>query len=214
MTAVKPQTILYGFWLSSCTWRVRAALHLKKIPYEERSVDILHEKAQLTDQYRAINPSQKVPALCIDGATLVESMAIIEYLDETRPEPPLKPPSPLQRARMQEICETVVSGIQPLQNIGLKGYFETEDKYTAFTKYWTERGLQSLEELLTKSAGTYCVGDQFTKADLCLVPQLYNAVTRHKLDLGKYRTVSQLYEKLLKEQSFEETHPKKVRNSN
>lgn len=76
-------------------------------------------------------------------------------------------------------CEqTIVSGIQPLQNIGLKGYFETEDKYTILTKRWTERGLQSLEELLKNSAGTYSVGDQITKADLCLVPQVYNAVTR------------------------------------
>ncbi|XP_047515086.1 probable maleylacetoacetate isomerase 1 isoform X2 [Pieris napi] len=197
-------TILYGYWLSSCTWRVRAAMNLKKMTFEERSIDIVREKAQLTEQFRAINPSQKVPALFVDGATIVESMAIIDYLDDTRPDPPLKPSTPLQRARMQEICE-------PLQNIGLKRYFETEDKYTVFTKHWTERGLQSLEELFKNSAGAYSVGDQMTKADLCLVPQVYNAVTRHKLDLGKYPILSKLYEKLLKEESFRKTHPMIVR---
>ncbi|XP_022115816.2 probable maleylacetoacetate isomerase 1 [Pieris rapae] len=200
-------TILYGYWLSSCTWRVRAAMHLKKMTFEERSIDIVREKAQLTEQFRKINPSQKVPALFVDGATIVESMAIIEYLDDTRPDPPLKPITPLQRARMQEICEIIVSGIQPLQNIGLKRFFETEDKFTVFTKHWTERGLQSLEVLLKNSAGGYSVGNQMTKADLCLVPQVYNAVTRHKLDLGKYPILSKLYEKLLKEESFRKTHP-------
>ncbi|XP_045513871.1 probable maleylacetoacetate isomerase 1 isoform X2 [Pieris brassicae] len=198
-------TILYGYWLSSCTWRVRVAMHLKNMAFEERSIDIVREKAQLTPQFRAINPSQKVPALFVDGATIVESMAIIDYLDDTRPDPPLKPSTPLQRARMQEICE-------PLQNIGLKSYFETDDKYTVFTKHWTERRLQSLEELLKNSAGAYSVGDQMTKADLCLVPQVYNAVTRHKLDLGKYPIVSKLYEKLLKEESFRKTHPMIVKD--
>ncbi|CAG4924528.1 unnamed protein product [Colias eurytheme] len=209
--AGKTPTILYGFWLSSCTWRVRAALHLKKIPYEERSVDIVQKQAHLSEQFRAIHPSQKVPALIIDDDTIVESMAIINYLEDTRPTPTLTPPTPLLKARMQEICETVVSGIQPLQNIGLKSYFDSEDKYKAFTKHWTKRGLQSLEKLLQNSAGSFCIGDQLTKADLCLVPQVFNAVTRHELELGEYPILSKLYEKLLKEETFEETHPNNVR---
>ncbi|XP_045455687.1 probable maleylacetoacetate isomerase 1 [Melitaea cinxia] len=213
MTAIvsESRAVLYGFWLSSCTWRVRATLQLKNIAYVEQPVDIIRERSQLTDEYRAVNPSQKVPALVIDGATLVESMAIIQYLEETRPKPSLLPNTPLLRARMREICETVVSGIQPLQNIGLLSHFHSEDQYKQFTKYWTERGLQTLEELLQKSAGKFCVNDQLSMADVCLVPQLYNAVTRHKLGLDKFPTVSKLYETLLKEKTFSETHPKNIK---
>ncbi|CAH0722398.1 unnamed protein product, partial [Brenthis ino] len=175
--AAEGRALLYGFWLSSCSWRVRAALILKGVPFEERRVDIIRECKHLTDEYKSINPSQKVPALVIDGATLVESMAILQYLEDTRPKPTLQPNTPLHRARMREICETVVSGIQPLQNIGIRAHFDTEDRYKKFTRYWTARGLQTLEELLQKSAGRYCVGDRLTMADLCLVPQLYNAST-------------------------------------
>ncbi|XP_026764249.1 probable maleylacetoacetate isomerase 1 isoform X2 [Galleria mellonella] len=205
------RAILYGFWSSSCSWRVRAGLNLKSIVFEERNIDIVKEQSQLTDKYKNINPSQKVPALIIDGQTLVESMAILQYLEDTRPEPRLTPNDPLQKARMREICETIVSGIQPLQNIGLKSHFTTEYQYQQFTKYWCDRGLQTLENLLQKTTGLYCVGDQITMADLCLVPQLFNATTRLELSLDKYPTLSRLYKNLLKEKVFEETHPKAVR---
>ncbi|KAJ8734658.1 hypothetical protein PYW08_013908 [Mythimna loreyi] len=206
------RAVLYAFWLSSCSWRVRAALHLKRIPFEERPVDIVKENQQLTDEYRSINPNQKVPALLIDNETLVESMAIVQYLEDTRPEPALTPKSPLQKARMRELCEIVVSGIQPLQNVGLRPQFETTEQYVKFTKYWTDRGLKILEDMLQKTSGKYCVGDQLTIADLCLVPQLYNAITRHKLDISKYPTVSKLYHELLKEKVFQETHPEKLKS--
>ncbi|XP_072935941.1 uncharacterized protein [Epargyreus clarus] len=208
------RAILYGFWLSSCTWRVRTALRIKNVDFEERTVDIVKARDQKTQTYRAINPAQKVPALMIDGETIVESMAILQYLEDTRPEPALVPKSPILRARMREICETVVSGIQPLQNLGLKPHFETETQYTNFTKYWTNRGLQTLEDLLEKTAGKFCVGDEISQADLCLVPQLFNAVTRHGLDLEKYPTVSRLYKELLNEKAFSETHPKVIKMRN
>ncbi|PZC72103.1 hypothetical protein B5X24_HaOG200237 [Helicoverpa armigera] len=206
------RAIMYGYYLSSCSWRVRAALQYKRIPFEERSVDIVKARQQSTEEYRAINPAQKVPALVIDNVTLVESMAILQYLEDTRPEPTLTPKTPLLRAKMTELCEIVVSGIQPLQNVGLRPHFESLQKYQKFTKYWTERGLQTLEDLLQKSAGKYCVGDQITMADICLVPQLYNAVSRHELDLSKYPTVSKLYQTLLNENFFQQTHPEKVKS--
>ncbi|CAH0699181.1 unnamed protein product [Spodoptera exigua] len=206
------RAILYAYWLSSCSWRVRAALHLKGIPFEERSIDIVKTNQQKTEQFRAINPAEKVPALIIDNVTLVESMAIVQYLEDTRPEPALTPKTPVLRARMRELCEAVVSGIQPLQNIGLRSHFDTTEQYTKFTKYWTDRGLKTLEDLLQKTSGKCCVGDQITLADLCFVPQLYNAVTRHALDISKYPTVSKLYESLLKEKVFRETHPENVKS--
>nr|AWX68895.1 glutathione S-transferase zeta 2 [Heortia vitessoides] len=209
------KAILYGFKLSSCSWRVRACLVLKKIPFEERSVDIMRERAQLSDQYRAINPAQKVPTLVIDGETFVESMAIIQYLEDTRPSPALTPSTPVQKARMREICETIVSGIQPLQNVGLKPHFDTEEQYNRFSKYWCDRGLQTLEEHLKKTSGQYCMGDKITIADLCLVPQLFNlthnAVTRHSKHPTVTPTVSKLYESLLFQRVFKETLKKSVK---
>ncbi|RVE43514.1 hypothetical protein evm_011848 [Chilo suppressalis] len=209
MTAEK--VILYGYKFSSCSWRVRAALHLKGISFEERPVDIVRNLGQLSEEYRAINPAQKVPALVIDGETLVESMAILQYLEDTRPEPKLTPSSPLGKARMLEICETIVSGIQPLQNSGIKRHFETEEQYNKFTQHWCDRGLRTLEDLLSKRSGRYCVGDQLTLADLCLVPQLFNATTRLQLTLDKYPTLSNLYEMLLEENIFKQTHPKNIK---
>nr|ABQ02262.1 glutathione S-transferae zeta 2 [Bombyx mori] len=205
---VENRVILHAYWLSSCSWRVRAMLHAKSIPFEERPVDIVKTGKQLTEEYRAINPAQKVPALEIDGVTLVESTAIIQYIEDTRPEPKLMPDTALQRARMREICETIVSGIQPLQNFGLKKHLGTEEKFLSFTKYWTERGLQTLNDLLAKTSGAYCIGDQITLADICLVPQIYNGVSRHKLDLKTYPIVSKVYENLLKEELYQATHPK------
>ncbi|XP_041974199.1 probable maleylacetoacetate isomerase 1 isoform X2 [Aricia agestis] len=208
--------VLYGFWLSSCTWRVRAALHYKGIPYEEKQVDIVKSREQLSAEYRSISPSQKVPALVVDGVTLVESMAILQYLEDTYPKPSLLPSTPLLKARMREICETVVSGIQPLQNVGLASHFSTEQQYKDFTKYWTLRGLETLEDLLktSSSSGQFCVGDHLTMADLCLVPQVYNALSRHNVDLAKFPTVAVLYDTLLKMPALRDTRPEIVRGKN
>ncbi|GBP41733.1 Probable maleylacetoacetate isomerase 1 [Eumeta japonica] len=106
-------------------------------------------------------------------------MAILQYLEDTRPLPSLWPSDPLQRARVREICETVVSGIQPLQNVGLKKYFSSADQFQTFAQTIAQRGLQTLEELLKNSSGgKYCVGDQLTAADICFVPQIFNAAGR------------------------------------
>nr|UYI58589.1 glutathione S-transferase 18 [Grapholita molesta]WDQ36054.1 glutathione S-transferase zeta-2 [Grapholitha molesta] len=207
------KTVLYAFWASSCSWRVRAALVTKRLTFEERHIDIVKEKQQATESYRTICPSQKVPALVIDGVTLVESMAILQYLEDTRPHPSLEPATPLLKARMREIVETVVAGIQPLQNVGLRDSFPDESQYTQFVRHWTARGLRTLEQLLSKSPRDrmYCVGDQLTFADLCLLPQVYNAVGRHKINIKEYPTVAQLYEALLNEDVFATTHPEKVK---
>ncbi|XP_048005540.1 probable maleylacetoacetate isomerase 1 [Leguminivora glycinivorella] len=207
------KAILYAFWASSCSWRVRAALVAKRLAFEERPIDIVKKKHHKTESYRAICPSQKVPALVIDGETLVESMAILQYLEETRPQPSLSPATPLLRARMREIVETIVAGIQPLQNVGLRGSFEHEEEYTKFVRSWTVRGLETLEDLLSRTARDrmYCVGDQLSYADLCLVPQVFNAVSRHKININTFPTVSKLYEALLKDNVFAATHPEKVK---
>ncbi|XP_053601685.1 probable maleylacetoacetate isomerase 1 [Plodia interpunctella] len=202
--------ILYGFRFSSCSWRVRAALHIKGIPFVEKNVDIVKQLSHLCEEYRRINPAQKVPSLVIDGETVVESMAILQYIEDTRPRPSLTPDKPLSKTRMREICETIVSGIQPLQNVSLRSWFECEEKYLQKGRQVIDRGLQTLEALLQKSAGSYCVGDQLTMADLCLVPQVFNATNRFKMNVDNYVTVSKLYQKLLEEETFKATHPKNV----
>nr|UEN71125.1 glutathione S transferase-Z2 [Glyphodes pyloalis] len=201
------KAILYGYRFSSCSWRVRAALLAKRIPFEEQTVDIVRARSQLTEEYRAINPAQKVPALVIDGVTIVESLAIIQYLEDKRPEPALTPKLPLDKARMIEICQTVVSGIQPLQNIGLKQYFNNDDEYLKFSLHWSERGLKTLDELLRRTAGTHCVGNHLSIADLCLVPQLFNLTNRFKMDISKYTTVAKLNNQLLAQDIFIQSHP-------
>ncbi|XP_073942025.1 probable maleylacetoacetate isomerase 1 [Choristoneura fumiferana] len=207
------RVILYAYWASSCSWRVRAALQAKHIPFEEQGIDIIKEMQQLTESYRNINPAQKVPALVIDDVTIVESMAIIQYLEETRPQPSLLPDTPLLRARMREVVETVVSGIQPLQVPNIKAYFATDAEYTKFTHDFIIKGLKTLEALLSNTAGKFCIGDQLTMADVCLVPQLYNAFERHKVpaDAAAYPTVLKLYASLLNEKVFASTHPVQVK---
>ncbi|MEE6521629.1 hypothetical protein FKM82_019892 [Ascaphus truei] len=115
-SAQKP--LLYGYFRSSCSWRVRIALALKGIEYDQRPINLIKDGGvQLSDEYKEVNPMQQVPALRIDGVTLSQSLAIIQYLDETRPEPPLLPRDPKKRAQVRMISDHIVSGIQPLQNL-------------------------------------------------------------------------------------------------
>lgn len=110
----------------------------------------------------------------LDGHTLVESIAIMHYLEETRPQPPLLPADPYDRCKVREICEIIVSGIQPLQNLGLLTHIDAE-KRMDWAQHWIMRGFDAIEKLLSASAGRYCVGDQISMADCCLVPQVFNA---------------------------------------
>ncbi|XP_018431174.1 PREDICTED: maleylacetoacetate isomerase [Nanorana parkeri] len=117
-SAEKP--LLFGYFRSSCTWRVRIALALKGIEYDQQPVNLIKDGGQqLTDDYKRVNPMLQVPALRIDGVTLSQSLAIIEYLEETRPSPALLPRDPVQRARCRIISDHITSGIQPLQNLSL-----------------------------------------------------------------------------------------------
>ncbi|XP_011700261.1 PREDICTED: probable maleylacetoacetate isomerase 2 [Wasmannia auropunctata] len=174
------QAVLYSYWRSSCSWRIRIMLHLKEIPYDIKPINLIRDGTgeQHSDEFRKINPLEKVPALHIDNYTLIESMNILQYLEETRPTPPLMPTDPIKRARVREICEIIVSGIQPLQNIGLLSYLGEERK-EEWPQHWITRGFIAVEKLLSSSAGKYCVGDEITLADCCLVPQVYNARKFH-----------------------------------
>ncbi|XP_073465221.1 maleylacetoacetate isomerase isoform X1 [Aquarana catesbeiana] len=200
---VKP--LLFGYFRSSCTWRVRIALALKGIQYDQQPINLIKDGGQqLTDEFKRVNPMLQVPALRIDGVTLSQSLAIIEYLEETRPSPALLPRDPVQRARCRMISDHITSGIQPLQNLAVLK--KVGDGSQEWAQHFITRGFQALEQLLQDTAGRYCVGDEVTMADLCLVPQVANA-DRFKVDMAPYPTISRINQSLMKLEAFQVSHP-------
>jgi maleylacetoacetate isomerase len=186
---------LYQYWRSSSSWRVRWALAIKDIAFDSVAVNLL-DNEQRADAHDARNPARYVPALAIDGRVLAESVAILEYLDETRPTPALYPRDAWLRARVRQVVETVNSGIQPLQNLSVlqrhaEGDAAAQKQWAA---YFNDRGMHVLERLLceidaeTGRAGTFAVGDAISAADLFIVPQVYSA-RRFGVDVAKYPRV-------------------------
>lgn len=180
---LRPAPILYGYWRSSASYRVRMALNLKGIAYEGRYVHLVRDGGQhLTPDYRAINPQGQVPTLVHGNRTLIQSMAILEYLEEVAPTPPLLPGDPDGRARVRGLCNVIACDTHPLNNLAVLKYLVgtlgvDEDAKTAWYRHWVARGLDAFERLLTGSddTGRYCHGDTPTLADCCLLPQVYNA---------------------------------------
>ncbi|XP_067311167.1 maleylacetoacetate isomerase isoform X2 [Pseudorasbora parva] len=202
-TQVKP--VLYGYYRSSCSWRVRIAFALKGIEYEQKPVNLIKDGGlQLTDQFKLINPMQQVPAVTIDGITLSQSLAIIQYIEETRPEPRLLPADPKQRAHVRIICDIIASGIQPLQNLYVIQKIGAEK--VQWAQHFINRGFEALEPILKQTAGKYCVGDEISMADVCLVPQVYNA-ERFKVDMSQFPTIRRLNQTLTEIDAFKVSHP-------
>ncbi|KAI1895525.1 hypothetical protein AGOR_G00107150 [Albula goreensis] len=197
--------VLHGYFRSSCSWRVRIALALKGIEYDQAPVNLIKDGGQqLTDQFKALNPMQQVPAFTIDGITLSQSLAIILYIEETRPGPRLFPTDPHKRAQVRMISDLIVSGIQPLQNLYVLQKIGAEK--VQWAQHFILRGFEALEPLLKQTAGKYCVGDEISVADICLVPQVYNA-ERFKVDISQFPTIKRLNETLLEVEAFKASHP-------
>src|SRR3990167_1826754 len=162
--------------------------------------------------FLAINPSGLVPALWIDGNLLTESMAIAEYLEETRPENfPLLPKDSYQRAVVRRICEHVNAGIQPMQNLRLLDKISEDYKAdkAEWTAYWNKRGHDSLEEILKDHAGIYCVGDNLSLADVFFYPQMYSGVQRFGVRKDDYVHLKRVFDNLLKLEEFRAADPEK-----
>ncbi|XP_064624073.1 probable maleylacetoacetate isomerase 2 [Lineus longissimus] len=200
--AAKP--LLYSYFRSSCSWRVRIALALKGIEYETKALHLV-KGDQRSDDYKEVNPIGQVPSLVIDGHTLTQSLAILEYLEETRPDVPILPKDPAKRAEARAIAELIGSGIQPIQNLSVLQYVGDEKKME-WAKHWIDRGFQALEKMLAKTAGKYCSGDDLTVADLCLVPQVYNA-NRFKVDMSKFPVILRVHAELEQLEAFKAAHP-------
>jgi maleylacetoacetate isomerase len=201
---------LYHYWRSSSSWRVRMALDWKGIPYEAFPVSLLDGEAEGSEHLRR-NPAGFVPVLEIPGSHgpyLTESLAIIEYLEETHPGlPALLPGSPENRARIRALAEVINAGTQPIQNIPvLERHSRDPAEQKAWAREFIARGLETYEKLCAPLAKTYSVGDAFSLADLCLIPQVYNA-ERYQVDLRQFPVISAIDARCRSLAVFESSHP-------
>jgi maleylpyruvate isomerase len=202
---------LYSYFRSSAAYRVRIALNLKGLAYETVSVHLVKEGGHnRRPEFRAINPQMRVPALIAPtGDVLIQSLAIIEYLDETHPEPPLLPQDPIARAQARALAEIVACDIHPLNNIGALRYLKRElhqeqAAIDAWYHHWVLAGFEALEALVRP--GPYACGGAVTVADLCLVPQVYNA-RRLNVPLDKFPKIVAIDTACLALPAFDRARP-------
>ena len=208
---------LYGFWRSLATYRVRVALALKGLKAEEISIDLLKGK-QLTDDYLAVNPQGVVPALVLDqdGSPLFQSLAILEYLDETQPQPPLLPKDPRGRARVRGLALIAAADGHPLITPRIRNYLEKEMRQDEAARnrwlaHWTMRALEAIESDLMsdRETGRYCHGDQLTIADICVVSQLIGALAYFNCDTSTVPRAMRIYNQCMEIDAFAKAHPLK-----
>lgn len=202
---------LYGYFRSSAAYRVRIALNLKKIPHETAAIHLTRGGGvQFSDAFAKINPQKRVPALALStGETLIQSLAIIEYLDEVYPEPPLLPADAITRAQVRAISQIVACDIHPLNNLVALNYLKGPLKHDQaaadeWYRHWVVQGFQAIEELL--HPGPYAFGSHVTLADLCLVPQVFNA-RRFKVDMAKYPKIEAADAACMKLPAFDRARP-------
>jgi maleylacetoacetate isomerase len=180
---------LYGYWRSSAAYRVRLALAWKGLDYASIPIDLRHGDQSAPD-YLARAPQGLVPLLLDGAAALTQSLAIIEYLDETRPDPPLLPRDPVGRALVRGAAQTIACDIHPINNLRVLRYLKhplghNQSEIDVWARHWIAEGLTALEQFAARFGGQFVYGDSLSMADLCLVPQLYNA-RRVELDLAGY----------------------------
>ena len=208
---------LYGFWRSLATYRVRVAMALKGLHAEEISIDLLKGK-QHTDEYKAVNPQGVVPALILDegGPPLFQSLAILEYLEETQPQPALLPREPRGRARVRGLALIAAADGHPLIVPRVRNFLEKEMKVeesrrNLWLAHWTLQALEAIEGHLAKESetGRYCHGDELTLADICVVSQMIGALAYFSCDTSGVPTVMRVYNECMKEKAFADAHPLK-----
>ena len=205
---------LYNYFRSSASYRVRIALNLKGLPYEYLSVHLLKDGGQqLAPSFRALNPESLVPVLDDDGEVLTQSLAIIEYLEETRPAPPLLPRDAAERAYVRGIALAIACEIHPLNNLRVLRYLvktlgASEEQKNAWYRHWVEQGLASIEARLVaeQRSGRYALGDAVTLADVFIVPQIFNA-QRMDCNLDAVPTVMRIFDNCMQLPAFVDAQP-------
>ena len=203
---------LHGFFRSSASYRVRIALAMKGLSYDQ-SFYVLRKGEQRSPAYLELNPQGLVPALELDdGQVLTQSLAMLEYLDETHPEPPLLPKDPVARAHVRAFAMAIACDLHPVQNLlvlnAVRALGQDDAGVNAWAKRVNDDGLAACEKLLEGSKGPFCFGDRPTMADICLVPQLVNA-RRFGCDLGGYKRLLEAEAACMKLPAFSDTAPQK-----
>ena len=202
---------LYGYFRSSAAYRVRIALNHKKLPYEQSAVHLTRDGGwQWTDEFQKINPQKRVPALALDGGdVLLQSLATIEYIDETHPEPPLLPKNAVERAHVRAVAQIIACDIHPINNLAVLNYLKgklgrSQAEADEWYRHWVAQGFDAVEALLRPNP--YAFGAQVTLADVCLVPQVFNA-RRLKTDMGKYPKIAAVEAACQKLAAFDKARP-------
>jgi len=207
------KVILYNYFRSSTSYRVRIALNHKGIQYDYKPIHLLNNGGeQHSPEFRRINPQGEVPALVHRGKVIAQSMAIVEYLEEVFPNCPLLPVNdPWARSRVRQICENINSFLHPVNNLKILQYLEAKHGYDLAQKevwfqHWAQQGLEALEKLIGETHGKFCMGDTLTLADTFLIPQLFSC-KRFKVDLSSYSILNKINENCQPLESFKKSHP-------
>jgi maleylacetoacetate isomerase len=201
---------LYSYWRSTTSYRVRAALNLKRLAYDTVSVDLVAGDQRASD-YAAINPGKGVPTLVLDdGTVLTQSMAIVEYLDAVHPAPRLIPENPLERARVTAVAHTVALDIHPVNNLRLIGQLKskfdaTPEQAIDWMRHWMHEGFSAVEALLPDS-DAFAFGDAPNIADICITAQVYNA-RRWGVDLDDFPNIARIEQLCLNTSAIADAHP-------
>ena len=205
-----PRAILYDYFRSSASYRARIALNLKGIEYEQRSIN-LAAGAQKDESYRELNPQGFVPMLEMDGHRITQSLAICNYVNSIVPDPPFMPADAADRAHVLALALTVACDIHPLNNLRVLKYLNSEfdaseDAKDDWYRHWVAEGLTALEAMAAPRAGAWLFGDEPSVADICLIPQLYNA-RRFSVPLDAFPTLRRVDETASGNPAFAAAHP-------
>ncbi|MGI9278250.1 MAG: maleylacetoacetate isomerase [Endozoicomonas sp.] len=205
---------LYSYFRSSAAYRVRIALNLKKLDHELIPVNLLKSE-QTGDEYKSIHPQGLVPTLEVENDTLIQSMAILEWLEETCPEPAIIPGDAWQRARIRSLANIISCDVHPLNNLRILKYLKSEfevsdDQKSAWYQHWIKTGFDAFEQQLGDDS--FCIGDTPTLADICLTPQVYNAL-RFNVPLTDYPKIRKIHQHCNELKAFIDASPEQQPDS-